>query len=356
MLDLTDDILNNVSLSYKDEEGDKNEIKTFEDYKYFIKNIKERNDLVILSVEIKDESDFNIKKMSSSIIAYKDKKNSNDINDNIKKNSLELSNEIINNMNNISMNENYQNNNNINNNINNNLYNNHSINNNQMNNLYNNNNLMNNNNNNQMNIRNNNYQNIQNQINNNNQMNIRNNNYQNIQNQINNNIFQNSYQQNIAFICPFPCLFCNNSPISEIVYYCPNCNNVFCKRSELKAGPKHNHAYYQIKNNSQYNYLHLNEKIKIKNILTGFGNKVQGAYNNMVNFLKNDYSINNDMNNNRNNIQMDNNQESYLINIARNSYDLRNISDQQIKEALRKTNGNIDNAVILLTVNNNNIN
>ena len=76
----------------------------------------------------------------------------------------------------------------------------------------------------------------------------------------------------------------------------------------------------------------------------------------MVNFIKNDYNINNDINNNRSNIQMDNNQEVYLINFARNSYDLRNISDQQINEALRKTNGNIDNAVILLTVNNNNIN
>ena len=76
----------------------------------------------------------------------------------------------------------------------------------------------------------------------------------------------------------------------------------------------------------------------------------------MVNFIKNDYNINNDINNNRSNIQMDNNQEVYLINFARNSYDLRNISDQQIREALRKTNGNIDNAVILLTVNNNNIN
>ena len=83
---------------------------------------------------------------------------------------------------------------------------------------------------------------------------------------------------------------------------------------------------------------------------------MQGTYNNMVNFLKNDYSINNDMNNNRNNIQMDNNQDMHLINVARNSYVLRNISDQQIKEALRKTNGNIDNAVILLTVNNKNIN
>ena len=51
-------------------------------------------------------------------------------------------------------------------------------------------------------------------FNNNNQMNIRNNNYQNIQNQINNNIVQNNNQQNTSLICPFPCLFCNNSPIS----------------------------------------------------------------------------------------------------------------------------------------------
>ena len=96
MLDLTEDILNNVNLSYKDEEGDKNEIKNVEDYKFFIRNIIERNDLVILLVEIKDESENNIKKMSSSILSYKEKKNSNDINDNLKKNYQDLSNKIIN--------------------------------------------------------------------------------------------------------------------------------------------------------------------------------------------------------------------------------------------------------------------
>ena len=209
-----------------------------------------------------------------------------------------------------------------------------------------------NNNNNQMNNNNSNQMNNLSEISYNN----RNNNYHNIQNQVDNNIFQNN-NHTTNLVCPFPCLFCNNSPISEIVFYCPNCNNVFCKRCELKEGPKHNHSYYQIKNNSQYNYLHLNEKIKLKNLINDFGNKVQGAYNNVVNFLRNDNNINNDMNNNRNNNNYmgNNNNELYLINIARNSYDLRNISDQQIKEALRKTNGNIDSAVILLTLNNNNV-
>ena len=37
--------------------------------------------------------------------------------------------------------------------------------------------------------------------------------------------------------------------------------------------------------------------------------------------------------------------------MARSSYDLKNISDKQILDALQKTNGNIDNAVILLTMN-----
>ena len=362
MLDLTEDFLINVNLSYNDEKGDKNEIKNLDDYKFFIKNLKERNDLVILLVEIKDESNFNIKNMSNSIISYKEKNNSN---------SQELRSENINN--NISMNENYQKNKNFNN-INRNLYNNNInnnlYNNNQMNNLYNNNINNNLNNKNQMN------NNINNNLYNNNQMNnlYRNNinnkynenqinnlqeipnNNPNIRNQIDNHLFQNNNQQISNFNCPFPCFFCGNSPILEVVYYCPNCKNVFCKRCELKEGPRHNHSYYQIKNNSQYNYLHLNEKIKLKNLISGFENKVQGVYNNVANFFIDDNNLNNDINNNRNNIQTENNKELYLIKAARNSYDLRNVSDLQLKEALRKTNGNIDNAIILLTENNNNLN
>ena len=330
MLDLTEDFLINVNLSYNDEKGDKNEIKNLDDYKFFIKNLKERNDLVILLVEIKDESNFNIKNMSNSIISYKEKNNSN---------SQELRSENINN--NISMNENYQKNKNFNN-INRNLYNNNInnnlYNNNQMNNLYRNN-------------INNKYN--ENQINN--LQEIPNNN-PNIRNQIDNHLFQNNNQQISNFNCPFPCFFCGNSPILEVVYYCPNCKNVFCKRCELKEGPRHNHSYYQIKNNSQYNYLHLNEKIKLKNLISGFENKVQGVYNNVANFFIDNNNLNNDINNNRNNIQTENNKELYLIKAARNSYDLRNVSDLQLKEALRKTNGNIDNAIILLTENNNNLN
>ena len=37
-----------------------------------------------------------------------------------------------------------------------------------------------------------------------------------------------------------------------------------------------------------------------------------------------------------------------LLQLARSQYDLRGISDNQLRDAINKTNGNIDQAVILL--------
>ena len=99
MLGLTDDFLNNIRLSYKDEDGDKVEIKVEEDYKLFIEEIKKNKQLIELLVEVKEDSNLLIKKCSSSIINYVSKNSSGNINklsEQIKEkhNSLELSDEI----------------------------------------------------------------------------------------------------------------------------------------------------------------------------------------------------------------------------------------------------------------------
>ena len=42
MLGLTDDFLNNIRLNYKDDDGDKVEIRSGDDYKLFIDEIKKK--------------------------------------------------------------------------------------------------------------------------------------------------------------------------------------------------------------------------------------------------------------------------------------------------------------------------
>ena len=92
MLGLTEDLLNNVELSYKDEDGDSIDIKTLEDYMIFFESIK-NGDLLSILIEVKDLSESNIKKIKSNIIDNKNKKNSNNIN--LEEHVLEKSDEKI---------------------------------------------------------------------------------------------------------------------------------------------------------------------------------------------------------------------------------------------------------------------
>ncbi len=154
MLNLNENIFNNVNLFFKDKNGNNAKITNLQDYESFIKNIKERKDLVILTVEIIDQSESYNKKLSNSKASFKERINFQNIN-NFNKN----------------LNNNYNYNNNSNNN-----YNNKSNNNNINNINYNNN--PSNSNNNKSNNNKNPYNNNNNQINNN----INNNNINNISN------------------------------------------------------------------------------------------------------------------------------------------------------------------------------
>ena len=475
-LGLTEDFLLNVRISYKDEDDDKIEMKDKEDYNFFLQNIRKKNDILVLLIEVKEESDLMAFRLTESFISFDNNysnknslkisqeninnknnnidKNKNNNNPNISKNNNiniinnsnnnpnnsqynNINNNINNNLNNNNQHNNnqynnqYNNinnnqyNNNQNNNINNNYYNNNKYNNNQSNNINSNNNSnthnnkyyinqsnnssysnnsnnLNNQHNNNNNISHNNNLNNQhnnNQLNNikhssnlnnqhnnnqcnnikhcinlnnqhnnnqNNNINYNNNNQKDNQlktnniNQINNNQInnnrnnqpqinnqipqnQNNNNQVGKFTCPYPCHFCRRSPIMDRLYYCKTCNYVFCSNCELVEGPKHIHSFYKIRNLSQYNYLNLEEKYKIKNIIKGVESKLGETYNNVKDYLKNDTN-----NNNMNQRQ----QQSYILNlikIARNKYDLRNITDKQIEDALVRTNYNIDSAVILLT-------
>ena len=81
MLGLNEDFLSKIKLTYKKgDQNDKIEIKNSEDYQNFTKYISENNEILSINVEVKEESNINIKKCSSSILEYKEKKNSGNIN------------------------------------------------------------------------------------------------------------------------------------------------------------------------------------------------------------------------------------------------------------------------------------
>ena len=450
MLGLTDDILSNIRLSYKDEEGDKVEVKVSEDYNLFIDEIKKGKRLMELSVEVKEESSLLIKKCSSSIINYVSKNNSGNINnlsEQIKEQhkSLELSDEInpndipkvndekkvekANEIKNENIkeekkenekeikNENIKKEENINNNIDNNIINNNIDNNNiinnndikknsidnniiindpiennnipssykvildnninNINNINNGNDINQNINNNQNNIRNNNIKN--NNIENNNNINNINNQIpqrqqvrnpqnsipqfsqvQNQNQQSQSNLNQNPNNKSFLYIFSFPysCTLCGRGPIYRSMYYCSTCKYIICPQCELKEGPQHKHPLYKVQNITQFDALNIGGVTQFDKFVEGVGNQFESAYNSVLGFFganNNNNNNNNNINNNNNNNQIRNNirnidkpQWVSLVQIARANYDLRNITDKQIEEALIKTRGNIDEAVISL--------
>ena len=83
-------------------------------------------------------------------------------------------------------------------------------------------------------------------------------------------------------------------------------------------------------------------------MINNVGNKIGGTFNN----IKGHFGHSGNNQNYANQISQRKNLQ-YLIEAARSKYELSNISDQQIEDALIKTNNNIDDAVILLTTQNN---
>ena len=353
MFGVTDDFLNSFSLSYKDEDGDIIEIINESDYKLFIEENKKIKKLMILFIKVKEESISLKEKYSNSIIVYASKnkleyinlsKKNKDINK-----SLELTGEInpediIPLLNNEKEKENKNKNNNQN-----------SYNNILDNNIYNINENIN------INDSINNYKNSNNNINNdiNNIIPQK----QQAQNPKNKNIHQPHFSQNqnqqspyqnqennsvLKNMTSYPCFCaeCALEPIYNVIYFCEICKYFLCQKCELKEGPYHRHPFCKAQNLVQYNSLN------IEGANEGFGNRIQNAYNSF--FGVNNNNINNNNINNNNNLNKNNEQNAKkskwanLVKTARINYDLGNVTDEQIEQALIKKNGNIDEAVFSL--------
>ena len=165
----------------------------------------------------------------------------------------------------------------------------------------------------------------------------------------------NIYEQNAWF--KFPCYFCGRPPQKFPVYFCNECSTIFCEGCEEKEGTSHNHSYYKIHNVEQYNYLYLNGKLtfkkitnKLEEIRDTVDKEVFWGLAKVVFYLKEKFK---GKNSNTQNCASDGGEKDWatLVQMARKQYQLPNITDQQIENALKKENGKIDNAIFYLCSN-----
>ena len=191
---------------------------------------------------------------------------------------------------------------------------------------------------------------------------IEENNNINIINQINdinniNNIKDDNFNANANvnlnqtyLVFNLTCDLCSKFPIIKVLYYCPTCSIYICPECEKKPDINHRHSILKIQTKNQFD--DLNEKINNKNEELSLE---KNNNNSQINFGKIKDNIKDSVlkifggNKEENNIPKQNTtQQMSLIQIARAQYGLEGISDQQLENAIRKTNGDIERAIPLL--------
>ena len=221
------------------------------------------------------------------------------------------------------------------------------------------------------------------------------------ENNINNININNNNQINNKIIMPINndklnifCNVCKHNKIIDVVYYCKDCNLFFCETCEIDLGRIHQHCYYKIKNKRQYDEMIKNpdnvnivnqkgnfiqnlnrsnankgaiiqnsvkeiisegSKIlgNIKTSITNFFNPNEIDDSNNPNEINNPYEINN-YNAKVDNEVNANNENKYksLVAQAKSKYNLTDITDDEIEKALIQHKGNIDDAVAMLLLKN----
>ena len=220
---------------------------------------------------------------------------------------------------------------------------------------------------------------LQNDINDNNINNINNFNKNNINTRnninninINNNMNNNNLSSQTYMVFPLSCNLCSQYPIVKVLYYCLVCNIPLCEECEDKLGINHRHSILKVQTNQQFEDLNLrinscskggnsqsnnnNNNIDNRNSSNENQSQIMNIFNNIKDSVISGIFGDDKKNENINNINQEVNnkneqivpQRMSLIQLARAQYDLNGVSDSQLQEAIEKTNGNIDEAVILL--------
>ena len=343
MLQIESDLISSLIISYRDEDNDKVMVNSGEDYLILLEQIKNKQANIII-VEKDENANIDIDNCSQSLINFKEKnEKNNEANNNLNIVSNQQF-EINKQENKIEkINIDIKNNNDINNNDKNNI-----------NNFEEKNKVLEINNNKEF------YNNIDNNLNDSNseeeimspylqkekeQKNEMNNNINIINkiNDINANANVNLNQTYLVF--NIACSLCNQFPIIKILYYCPTCSVYICPECENKPDINHRHSILKIQTQQQYSDL----MEKINNSRNG------NLENNQSNLAKIKDNIKDSVlkifGNNKEEVnipQQNLTSQMSIIQIARAQYGLEGISDEQLQDAIRKTNGNIENAIPLL--------
>ena len=176
-------------------------------------------------------------------------------------------------------------------------------------------------------------------------------------------IVQNSMQQKqIKF--DIQCYCCKIYPILNTMYKCPICNHFFCANCEQKYGDRHPHSLLKIRNYTQLNELGSMVFSKIPSSVPSYSVQVAqpqplaspyisnqpvqaipaqepSAFDTIVNTVK-------EIPSKVKTFFVGGEEELSKVQLARKNYNLAGFTDEQIEEALRRCNGNIDQAVIFL--------
>ena len=344
MLQIESDMISSLIISYRDDDNDKVMVNSEEDYLILLEQIKNKQANIII-VEKDENANIDIDNCSQSLINFKEKnEKNNEANNNLNIVSNQQF-EINKQENKIEkLNIDIKNNNDINNSDKNNI-----------NNFEEKNNELEINNNKEF------YNNIDNNLNDSNseeeimspylqkekeQKNELNNNNINIINQINDiNANANVNLNQTYLVFNIACGLCNQFPIIKILYYCPTCSVYICPECENKPDINHRHSILKIQTQQQYSDL----MEKINNSRNG------NLENNQSNLAKIKDNIKDSVlkifGNNKEEVnipQPNLASQMSIIQIARAQYILEGISDEQLQDAIRKTNGNIENAIPLL--------
>ena len=172
ILGLENDFMQNLKLLYKGEPEEKIEIKNAEDYQAFTKYIKEKNELILLEVEVKEGANINKISVSINILSYNQQ----------------------------------------------------------------------------------------------------------------NNQQKNSQQEQILSF-PIACTYCKAAPLYQTIYYCKECNQVFCMQCEVLYGAQHAHPYYKVATKPHYAYLNIGGQTKMEKFMEGVENTFNDAYNSVLGFF-----------------------------------------------------------------------
>ena len=192
-------------------------------------------------------------------------------------------------------------------------------------------------------------------------------------NNINNNMNNNNLSSQTYMVFPLSCNLCNQYPIVKVLYYCLVCNIPLCEECEDKLGINHRHSIIKVQTNQQFEDLNFrikscskggnsqsNTNTNNNNDNGNSSNENQSRVMNLFNNIKDcvisgifgDDKKTENINNVNQKVNIKNEQmvpqRMSLIQLARAQYDLNGVSDKQIQEAIEKSNGNIDEAVILL--------